>query len=168
MPDYDFNAEAAHVAHVLVGIERSLHAAAQSFRALDAAVSAEQRERLFAEYEKIANEVASSLRYLERNFSHQGPLAARVATVVACGADIFAAILERMGLDPEDPGLSEKVELRKAAVLGRSKANDVKKALDGLKAIKGKVASGAELVFAVAILAELSIVLFKNVVKKLK
>jgi len=168
MPDYDFGVEADHAAHVLDRIERQLLTVEASFRALDAAVSADQRERMFAEYERAAVQLASLIRYLERNFSAKGPLAARVAAVVAHGADVYAEVLERMQLDVDDPGLSEKIELRKAATLGRSKAQDVKKALDGLKAIKGKAASGAELAFALAILAEVSIVLIRKLARRAK
>jgi hypothetical protein len=144
-------------------MERRLESAWKNVELLNAVHGIEDRGRFAGEYEKIMRDVASDLEYLRNTFSSSGPLSARVNVVAKRAYALLELIIRSIGLDPDEPGLSERVEIKKAATLGRSRASDVKKVLDGFKLMKGKMAAGADLALTLAILAEVGVALVKKI-----
>lgn len=153
----------AHVAGLLDRIDRRLDAAEKQVSILNAASTANERGRLLGEYDKIVEAVRGDLDYLKRSFTPKGPFESRVSLITEKASHVLRLIIKSVGLDPDTPGLSERAELKQAVTLSRSKAQDVKKALDGFQKMKGKIGAGADLVLALTILAEVGAVLLRKI-----
>lgn len=147
---------------LLDGIERRLDGAKTHIQALNAAVDPEARMRHSELYEKVMKSIASDLEYLKKAFSSSGPLSSRVNVVALKATILLELIIRSIGLDPDEPGLSQKVEIKKAATVGRTTSSDVKKALDGFKLAKSTVAAGADLALTLVILFEVGSILVRR------
>lgn len=166
MPDYDFSSEVEHAASLLDRVERTLASARSHFVTMQAAAEVAQIDRSVGEYMRSAENLKQLLKDIQRTFSDHGPLAARVSAIKQQATALLTQILESAGLAPDEPGLSQRVEVKKAAVLGRSQASSIKKVLEPLKLAKGKLAAGADLALVLAILLEVGTIFVKQGRKK--
>lgn len=162
--DSTYEAIQAHVAELLNLVDKRLDKAVVLVTTSKAVLEQNKQTELpiglISEYERAMQNVTSELDFL-RSFSCTGPLSPQVKLLTNKAKNLLRMMIQHLEMDPDAPGLSEKVELKKAATLGRAKASQVQSVLKGFKVVDGPVAAGADLLLTLTIIGELGAPLIK-------
>jgi hypothetical protein len=152
----------------LSAIERQMGEAYKRLVILNTVYDQSERSNIVAEYEKLMQAVMSQLNYLSTRFlkTAEGTIGQKIRSIDDYGRRILGEILRSASLDPEGPGLSERVVLKEAATLTKTKTEKVKTVLDGLKQSSVVKPSTADLLVGAALMIEIGWTLWKKLLRQ--
>ena len=147
-------------------VGRRLSAAHDKLMILNTVYVPSERERVAGEYEKLLHAVMTELSHLQprvaltRDGDGYGDVPAKIRALDAFGRQVFAEIVKSLSLDPDDPGLSQRAVLKKAATVTKTTTEEVVKLLPKLSESHVISAGAGQVTGSLAIVA---LVLWKKI-----